>query len=84
MLTKSKKNEHLKLDVLNILMQIYSMWEWQLITTIHDEGDGLFLGAIIIKSCLHTIIIMLPLNCCCRDASTISYICSSQIERKMY
>jgi hypothetical protein len=49
-LANSKKNEPKKLDVLSILVYIYFMEEWQLNITIHDEGDGLLLGMIFIKS----------------------------------
>ncbi len=50
MLANSKKNGPKKLDVLSILVHIYSMEEWQRTITVHDEGDGLSLGVIIIKS----------------------------------
>jgi hypothetical protein len=45
-----KKNEIKKFDVLSILVHIYCMEEWQLTITVHDEGDGLSMGVIIIKS----------------------------------
>jgi len=49
-LANSKKKIPTKLDVLSILVHIYSMEEWQRTITVHDEGDGLSLGVIIIKS----------------------------------
>jgi hypothetical protein len=50
LLANLKKNELKKLDVLNILVHIYCMEEWQFTITVHDEGDGLSMGVIIIKS----------------------------------
>jgi len=49
-LAKSKKNGPKKLDVFSTLMHIYSIKDWHLTITIDDEGDGLSLRVIFIKS----------------------------------